>query len=311
MRRLIVASVATAACLAVVGGSAYAGTPDGAAGPWADSVVNFTQGSAINGGFLPGRSDPAQALGPAESAGGNDDPVPNPPTFVSLGFGGQLTLQFQNPICAGPGNGLAIDVREITRDPYPDEKAQIYASEDGVTFFLAGTITKDGSVSLPAPLTVAHYVKLVDVSDPLAFGGIPNADGFDVDGVRALSTSCGEKLGLKGCTPGYWKQKQHFDSWPAGISPSDKFGPTFLGTPTFANMSLLSVLEQGGGGDQALGRHAVAALLNALSPNVDYPYTSAQVKTMVFNALASGNAKTIESTKDTLEKANQLGCPIN
>lgn len=121
---------------------------DGASGPWADSVANFQQGSAINGGFLPGRSDPTQALGPAESPPGNDNPVPSPPTFVSLGFAGTLTLGFQNPICATAG------------------------------------------------------------------------------------------------------------------------------------MSLLDVLGQGGGGDKALGRHAVAALLNALSPSVDYPYTSAQVKQM-------------------------------
>ena len=24
----------------------------------------------------------------------------------------------------------------------------------------------------------------------------------------------------RGCTPGYWKQSQHFDSWPAGYSPT-------------------------------------------------------------------------------------------
>ena len=48
-----------------------------------------------------------------------------------------------------------------------------------------------------------------------------------------------------------------------------------------------------------------------VSLGVDYTYTSAQVQQMVFDALASDDAKTIEATKDLLERANQRGCPLN
>jgi hypothetical protein len=170
-------------------GPAGAGAPDGAAGPWADFVVSFNQGFAINGGFLPNRSDPAAALGVAESPPGNDDPIPTG-TFVSLGFGGTITLGFQNPICNSVGADLAIEVREITKEPYPLERAQVYVSEDGITFLFAGTVTKDGTVSMPAGITVANFVKLVDANNPADYARHPNADGFDLDGVQALNTTC-------------------------------------------------------------------------------------------------------------------------
>src|SRR4051812_5285055 len=280
----------------VLAGQAVAAAPDGVAGPWADFVVASNQGPTAGGGAVPpARSNPQNAVGPAEAPPG-DDPAPAN-TFFSLGFGGSITLGFENPIC-NPDAGPDIDAIEITLEPYPPETVNVYVSANGVTFVLAGQITKDGSVSMPASVPIAHYVKLVDVTDRAPFANDPAADGYDVDGVRARNTTGCEKLGTQGCTPGYWKQSHHFDSWPAGIAPTDLFGPTFLNTSTFATMTLLAVLEQGGGGDKALGRHAVAALLNALSPGVDYPYTSAQVQWMVFTALASNDAKTIEATKD-------------
>ena len=307
MQRAVVLATVGFVALALAG-NAFAAAPDGVAGPWADFVVASQQGPTEDGGVVPAaRSNPQNAVGPAEAPPG-DDPSPGS-TFFSLGFEGSITLGFDNPICNGAGPD--IEAREITLEPYPNETVNVFVSNDGVNFVLAGQISKDGSVGMPASVQVAHYVRLVDVTDRAPFVNDPAADGFDVDGVKALSTTGCEKLGLKGCTPGYWKQPQHFDSWPAGIEPSDLFGPAFLNTTTFANITLLAVLEQGGGGSKALGRHAVAALLNALSPSVDYPYTSAQVQWMVFTALASGDAKTIEATKDQLEDANQRNCPLN
>jgi hypothetical protein len=178
-------------------GPAVGAAPDGS-GPWADFVVDFDQGLANNvagnmtppGPVLPERSDPTQALGLAESPPGPDPSPPSPPTWVSLGFGGRIDLGFVNPICNAPGVDLAIEVREITLEPFPDEKAQIYVSEDGVTYAFAGTVTKDGFVSMPPGITVANFVRVVDFSNPADFSGVPFADGFDLDGVRAMSSSC-------------------------------------------------------------------------------------------------------------------------
>jgi hypothetical protein len=114
--------------------------------------------------------------------------------------------------------------------------------------------------------------------------------------------------GSWGCTPGYWKQKQHFDSW-TGYATADGFNTTFgIGTNWFSNgYTLLDGLKDGGGGKSALARHAVAALLNAAQGF--YPMTEAQVIAAVQAAYAAPS--TIESTKNTLADHTEMGCPLN
>lgn len=114
--------------------------------------------------------------------------------------------------------------------------------------------------------------------------------------------------GGEGCTPGYWKQDQHFDSWTAPFTPSTLFSAVFENA--FPGMTLLQVLEQGGGGLDALGRHTVAALLNAASPNVDFDLTTAQVISM-FNATFPGTKAAYETRTDQFAALNELGCPLN
>jgi hypothetical protein len=129
------------------------------------------------------------------------------------------------------------------------------------------------------------------------------------DQVRVI-TRCAETLGAQGCTPGYWKQPQHFDSWTVHTQ-TDTFDSVFGVSAFPASLTLLQALQQGGGGINALGRHAVAALLNAVSPNVNYPITSADVIALTQAAINSGNKTLIEQTKNRLESYNQLGCPIS
>jgi hypothetical protein len=57
-----------------------------------------------------------------------------------------------------------------------------------------------------------------------------------------------------------------------------------------------------------LGRHAVAALLNASNPDVSYYYSEAEVITLVQEAYATGD---FETAKDLLEQQNELFCPLN
>jgi hypothetical protein len=109
----------------------------------------------------------------------------------------------------------------------------------------------------------------------------------------------------EGCTPGYWKQEQHFGSWTPPYDPSDLFSSVFENA--FPGMTLLQVLEQGGGDLNALGRHTVAALLNAASPDVDYDLTVAQV-IAAFNAVFPGGD--YETLKNRLEAFNEQGCPL-
>lgn len=117
------------------------------------------------------------------------------------------------------------------------------------------------------------------------------------------------EVGGEGCTPGYWKQPHHFDSWTAPYTPNTQFSAVFANA--FPGMTLLQVLSQGGGGIKALGRHTVAALLNSASAGVDYDYTTATVIAQ-FNAThASGSASNISNLHTLFAMLNEQGCPLN
>jgi hypothetical protein len=115
-----------------------------------------------------------------------------------------------------------------------------------------------------------------------------------------------------GCTPGYWRN--HADRW-RGVLPSANFNTTFG-----VNLHGAATLGQVISAPQTYGTfgfHAVAALLNAysmeLGPDsygqfVEYPYTVAQVKAMVQEAVANGQTQgPIQALKD----ANEAGCPLS
>lgn len=112
--------------------------------------------------------------------------------------------------------------------------------------------------------------------------------------------------GGQGCTPGYWKQAQHFDSW-VGYTPNTLFSDVFENA--FPGRTLLQVLSQGGGGLTALGRHTVAALLNAASGGVAYDVATPAEVIARFNAVFPGGD--YSGLKDTFEGFNEQGCPLN
>jgi hypothetical protein len=119
--------------------------------------------------------------------------------------------------------------------------------------------------------------------------------------------------GEEGCTPGFWKNlKQHEVFWTDPFDPGDLVSSVFsatLGTAA-GNQTLIQALENGGGGVDALLRQAVAAVLNAASPAIDYPLSVDEIVDAVNDAISSGDADAIEELKDELDAANNLGCPL-
>lgn len=91
---------------------------------------------------------------------------------------------------------------------------------------------------------------------------------------------------LSGRSPGYWKQSQHFAEWESPYYPtttSTHQATTFLaafGVDSFPGKTLLQVLELEGGGNIAVGRAIVAALLNAADHKTDLVLNVDQVKAM-------------------------------
>ncbi len=108
----------------------------------------------------------------------------------------------------------------------------------------------------------------------------------------------------QGLTPGFWKQPQHFVFW-VSYTQDDLFDDVFGVTNSLGgDLTLLEALETGGGGEVAMMRHAVAALLNAANPDVDYAFTEMEIISMVQAAYVSGD---FDGTKNLFEEQNELG----
>ncbi|MEX1189250.1 MAG: T9SS type A sorting domain-containing protein [Bacteroidia bacterium] len=152
---------------------------------YAEEVVAFNQTKRNDGSDVdPDRSFPDRALGEPQ-----DDATMN---FVSLGFGGDITLKFGSPIKNGAGN----DVRVIESSNgasisgncarYP-ETIRAFASQDGCNFVYIGEGCQDTDFDLGS-LAWAQYIKLVDISDINAiYQGTPIADAYDLDGIICLN----------------------------------------------------------------------------------------------------------------------------
>lgn len=113
--------------------------------------------------------------------------------------------------------------------------------------------------------------------------------------------------GGEGCTPGFWKNWTGLgpqpNVWPAGTNPSTTLFSDIFDN-AFPGLTLLDALKQGGGGLNALGRHAAAAYLNALSLNVDYDLTATEVVNM-FNAAYPGSTGEYNALKGIFEGFNK------
>ncbi|ALJ00644.1 T9SS type A sorting domain-containing protein [Rufibacter tibetensis] len=130
------------------------------------------------------------------------------------------------------------------------------------------------------------------------------------------ATNC---IPLQGCTPGYWKN--HPEAWGCGYAPFNNFLTTFgISNRRGLNQSLTlaGALDLGGGNYNALARASTAALLNACHPVVNYPYSTDDilraVREMFMNGTTTLNGVTYtsaEALKNELDRANNLGCPLN
>jgi hypothetical protein len=147
-------------------------------------------------------------------------------------------------------------------------------------------------------------------------------EGFD-NAIQVTMFITEEPLGNEGCTPGFWKQSQHFDSWTAPFTPGQSLISAFPSldelTATQENRTLLATLAQGGGGVTALLRHFVAAVLNAANPDVTSKYENIQAIVDAVETVLQGGTATlggvqfssVEALKNALEAANELGCPLS
>lgn len=156
------------------------------------SVIAFDQGKRKDGGRIsPLRSKIKRALGtPREKRYFN---------FVSLGFGGSITIELNNEIFDNADtNEFAVFEStgffdNIPCNYYP-ESAEVFASQDGIEFVSLGTTCQDGEFDLATGnLRSAKYIKVVDTSDKASFPWF--ADGYDLDAIVCIEN--GEHITTK------------------------------------------------------------------------------------------------------------------
>ncbi|MCC6768681.1 MAG: T9SS type A sorting domain-containing protein, partial [Bacteroidia bacterium] len=159
-------------------------SPPPAGGCYAVLVKGFKQGNMKNGTPVPAiRSNPAKALFAPE-------PVVNGVVnFVSLGFGGEITLAFEGPVANGPGNDIRIHEatwNKRTCRNYPEE-AEIFASQNACDWIYIGKVCTNGGDLDLGPLSWAQYIKVKDITNK-SFSGFPgSADAFDVNAIECLN----------------------------------------------------------------------------------------------------------------------------
>lgn len=240
-------------------------------------------------------------------------------------FAGTYTFDISGSPAGGssnPGPTILVDPADVA----PGTCVHVATAGTGANFPYPDNVTADETAHpagvMLSGVTVEQaifnsqsgpFVKsdTADVNDP-ASGIVSNEQA-----VRFVFTytEIPDEGGTEGCTPGYWKQKQHFDSW-VGYTPVQTLESVFDMPDAFGmdNLSLVDALGLPGGpgslgAARILMRAAVAALLN--SGAVDYTMSTAEVIAAVNAALATNDRDTMLGLASSLDSDNNLGCPLN
>lgn len=173
------------ACVAVAAPSAWG------ADPWADAVVEYTQGAGVGADFVTGSqfNNPSVSLGEPtrytsepENFGGATTPLQSSfraTELVSIGRGGSLTVRFDEPVVDDPANPFGIDLLVFGNAFYfdanfPSGVAGALAAEGGMI-----EVSDDGAayVAIPGVQADGLFPTLgyLDLTDPFATspGAVP------------------------------------------------------------------------------------------------------------------------------------------
>jgi hypothetical protein len=110
--------------------------------------------------------------------------------FVSLGFGGSITLKLQSayPVTSNTTFKICETTYNYTNCSTYGEKAEVYLSKDNINYFFLGeTCLNSNTVLSPYGIGLDSilYVKVVDISDINSFSNYSFiCDGYDLDGIE-------------------------------------------------------------------------------------------------------------------------------
>lgn len=202
---------------------------------------------------------------------------------------------------AAEASGRTADLLLFVTDVTPGRTTRVNISIDGgLVIQLDNPLaSNDGAqfdtLTIPVPIPAGATSLTVEI-----ISGGPSGKPSSLNWIMAtLSLPITPEGGGEGCTPGFWKN--HIEDWgPSGLDPGASYAATFgIGAPA-GIVTLEDAVNAKGGGAKKLARHGTAALISALHPGVDYPFTAAEVIALV----QAGDA-------DALADANELGCEID
>ena len=117
-----------------------------------------------------------------------------------------------------------------------------------------------------------------------------------------------------GCTPGYWKQEQHFYAWPAPYSRNEVTSFGDLNGDGAADTPLDALKYKGGnnidGARRILTRAYVAEILNEAAFGDDYPANPDDYAYIFWDTFRNGDRKTMLDLATQLDMWNNAGCPL-
>lgn len=173
-------------------------------------VVEFNQGGRKDGQPISAdRSDPYNALYRAD----NFDNANSGIRFTTLGFGGSITLAFDNALCDHPGDDFRVYETSYGNPSFyhNPEQAEVFVSQNGNDWISLGLTSPNAVVNCSAKMDTdfdftstgldwVKYIRVIDVSNPLAkrrgettclengpYAFNAAADGFDLDAIEPIS----------------------------------------------------------------------------------------------------------------------------
>lgn len=230
-------------------------------------------------------------------------------TVSSNGPGTATAVTLSDPLPTGSGINWSIDSQPASNP------CSIVANVLTCAFgnMPAGT---DVTIHISSPTTTASCATYNNTASASA------SNHATVTASASTTVRCQPPGPYAGCTPGFWKQRQHFQFWTAPYTTSTTIQSVFSnaagyvtakGSKPIGPMTLLEGLSlQGGstigGAVEILMRAAIAGLLNAASPDVNYYQSVASHIAAVNAALASGDRATILGVAGGIDFENNRGC---
>lgn len=185
--------------------------------------------------------------------------------------------------------------------------------QDAFWYLLGDYTWEQISTSAQEVVSLAQDDFIPQPGQILAIVAVPTGEGCQCTFIEIEIPHEGDE----GLTPGYWKNYEKHE-WPTPYVPTTLLSSAFSNVSEYGPLSgddFMHALQYNGGNKdigaaRILLRSAVAALLNAAHPAINYPLSASAIIDDVNDALGSHDRMTMLDLKDILDGYNNLGAEL-